>query len=834
MCRSIRGLTNCFAAHLFDPNVVHCQLSASEIDTIGRRCGRPGDYPIPKYNNGRYPYGLGGTKVNPEHRTQAFSSGVYVTVRVAPFQADCIWSGEPGLVEAHPVGSAWFSIDWTTIAEITVAKAVPFDASVVLGDHTGKVLVVEKSADISLGIQARRAQTAGAVGVIVVNNVCESTFPAADLAPQELPGADGLLVTIPVIAIERDAGLRLADAAVADPAVNVTITTGYRSCPVYDARPMDDCPVDDYRWPPLGDANGVLYRQQLNRIVGFWDRWFEQNYFEMDMIGYADNRNTGSECKASFTANTYRVQTPGDNACLWAGAECQRDERHPKRASTNPCIFAHGNWQALHFRREDVIKYSRSECTRCTESSEGVQKGCRRADQRLWCGGISGDRFEAAKVPYNYGFRGELAWPARCQSDTATRTARYLRVTSSDFRNITAALGVPLCDYFPQGETEMDRSMCTIGECDRWNTTAELRDECSATRNCWAYTTVQNDGIGSEWVPECMKSCIFNGGPGESWGKFPSHNHMTWRRRDLLCGTRILAFREIEAYDDLGNRIRATSAEVSHGESDLLPADETIPAHHAATPAENCIDGDLDPYLVGHAPYGMKYRQGLREDTPLDVIDGHINGSSCQSERYDLDPSIVIDFGQAVTVSKLIIRLGHWQRGTIAGEKFALTTDREGANVVWSGAITSDWYYRPGGYHHLVPEIYEFNIAKPLQDLWTAPGVTAENMQATPVDNDPGGKFPYGGIEGRCPSPWPHTNDTECEKRFWGNLTWTNIDWVPLRCVTASLVFDDVYCYRQCVILSKKIAECYSHSVLPHLSTFDPLLCVAPPRNGFH
>ena len=492
-------------------------------------------------------------------------------------------------MEAHPVGSAWVSIDWTTLAEAPVAKAHPFDASAVLQDHTGKVLVVEKSAGISMGVQAMRAQTAGAVGVIVVNNVCESTFPAADLAPQELPGADGLLVAIPVIAIEREAGLRLSGAVVTDPAVTVTITTGYRSCSINGARPVDDCPVDDYRWPPHNDANGALYRQQLNRIVGFWDRWFEQNYFEMDMIGYADNRNTGSVCKASFTANTYRVQTPGDNACLWAGSECQLDERHPKRASTNPCIFAHGNWQGLHFRREDVIKSSRSECTRCTEASEGIQNGCRRADQRLWCGGLAGqNRFEAAKVPFNYGFRGELAWPARCQSDTAPRTARYLRITSSDFRSLTAALGLRLCDYLAQGSTEMDRSVCTIGECDRWNTTAELEAECSADPACWAYTTVRTGGIGSAWVPECMKNCLYNGSPLESVGKYPSHDHQTWRKKQLLCGTRILAFREIEAYDDRGNRIRATGAEISHGQSEALPAGETIPSHQAATPAGNC------------------------------------------------------------------------------------------------------------------------------------------------------------------------------------------------------------------------------------------------------
>ena len=80
------------------------ELTATEIDTIGTRCGRPGDYTIPESANVRYPYGMGGLKLNPEHKTQAYSSGVYVSVLVAPFQADVSWTGEPDFVEASEHG----------------------------------------------------------------------------------------------------------------------------------------------------------------------------------------------------------------------------------------------------------------------------------------------------------------------------------------------------------------------------------------------------------------------------------------------------------------------------------------------------------------------------------------------------------------------------------------------------------------------------------------------------------------------------------------------------------------------------------------------------------
>jgi hypothetical protein len=61
------------------------QLSAEEIADIGKRCADAGDYAIPDgypESNKRYSYGMGGTKVSPNHATQAFSSGVYVTMRI--------------------------------------------------------------------------------------------------------------------------------------------------------------------------------------------------------------------------------------------------------------------------------------------------------------------------------------------------------------------------------------------------------------------------------------------------------------------------------------------------------------------------------------------------------------------------------------------------------------------------------------------------------------------------------------------------------------------------------------------------------------------------------
>jgi hypothetical protein len=59
------------------------QLNPDELRDIGKRCGSAGDYAIPDgypESNTRYSYGMGGTKVVPNHTQQHFSSGVYVTM----------------------------------------------------------------------------------------------------------------------------------------------------------------------------------------------------------------------------------------------------------------------------------------------------------------------------------------------------------------------------------------------------------------------------------------------------------------------------------------------------------------------------------------------------------------------------------------------------------------------------------------------------------------------------------------------------------------------------------------------------------------------------------
>ena len=83
---------------------------------------------------------------------------------------------------------------------------------------------------------------------------------------------------------------------------------------------------------------------------------------------------------------------------------------------------------------------------------------------------------------------------------------------------------------------------------------------------------------------------------------------------------------------------------------------------------------------------------------PYDVSNGAINGSDCSTQRWDPDPWLVIDFGHAVTLDKVVVRLGHWHRiGKPAGTKFALMNDvNNPGDTVWSGEIQSDYYHTPG------------------------------------------------------------------------------------------------------------------------------------------
>ena len=59
------------------------KLTMPEINEMGKRCGKGGDYAIPggyPDSNRRYSWGMGGYDIVLNHRTQSFASGVYVTM----------------------------------------------------------------------------------------------------------------------------------------------------------------------------------------------------------------------------------------------------------------------------------------------------------------------------------------------------------------------------------------------------------------------------------------------------------------------------------------------------------------------------------------------------------------------------------------------------------------------------------------------------------------------------------------------------------------------------------------------------------------------------------
>lgn len=96
----------------------------------------------------------------------------------------------------------------TPINDIEIIKAVPFDACATLTNTTqlaGKIALVMRG-DCEFGSKALRAQTAGAIAIIIINN---QPGPAVGMAA----GADGGSVTIPVLMVSNSDGIALSNAA---------------------------------------------------------------------------------------------------------------------------------------------------------------------------------------------------------------------------------------------------------------------------------------------------------------------------------------------------------------------------------------------------------------------------------------------------------------------------------------------------------------------------------------------------------------------------------------------------------------------------------------------
>lgn len=84
-------------------------------------------------------------------------------------------------------------------------------------------------------------------------------------------------------------------------------------------------------------------RDNLKRMVGFWDRWHEQMFFELDFLPYVDRRTL----EPSGSRNSYRDFTEADGL-----GEGQSGSREPHNYN-NPCRYTTDLFQAFNWLAED-------------------------------------------------------------------------------------------------------------------------------------------------------------------------------------------------------------------------------------------------------------------------------------------------------------------------------------------------------------------------------------------------------------------------------------------------------------------------------------------------
>lgn len=92
-------------------------------------------------------------------------------------------------------------------------------------------------------------------------------------------------------------------------------------------------------WPPTNPAE----LDNIKRMVGFWDRWHEQMFFELDFIPFVDTR----ELTPSGSLNSYRNY--GEHSQLCDNPETCGEPRN----YNNPCKYVTDLFQAFNWLPED-------------------------------------------------------------------------------------------------------------------------------------------------------------------------------------------------------------------------------------------------------------------------------------------------------------------------------------------------------------------------------------------------------------------------------------------------------------------------------------------------
>lgn len=96
-------------------------------------------------------------------------------------------------------------------------------------------------------------------------------------------------------------------------------------------------------WVPEPDSfppTDPTYRDNLNRMIGFWDRWHEQMFFELDMIPFIDTRDLAPQ----DSLNSYRHYPEP----LCTGNFCGERINY-----NNPCRYVTDLFQAFNWLPED-------------------------------------------------------------------------------------------------------------------------------------------------------------------------------------------------------------------------------------------------------------------------------------------------------------------------------------------------------------------------------------------------------------------------------------------------------------------------------------------------
>jgi|GEM_PF-5494951 len=92
-------------------------------------------------------------------------------------------------------------------------------------------------------------------------------------------------------------------------------------------------------FPPINEND----KQNLKRMIGFWDRWQEQMFFEMDLIPFIDTR----QLSPADSLNTYRKFSERDN--LGEGISGSQEPANFK----NPCRYMTDLFQGFNWLPED-------------------------------------------------------------------------------------------------------------------------------------------------------------------------------------------------------------------------------------------------------------------------------------------------------------------------------------------------------------------------------------------------------------------------------------------------------------------------------------------------